>query len=195
MAFSIYMTVTVDVLDNWKLALPNQKIHVGDEVTVASTYTKKMSVTGTAIRYLDCKNKDGVLIRYELNRREANRAARTGGTGIVVVMPPTVVDLPAKCRIAVAIDYQIFLFKHVIETNETEEFTLYPKETTSAVPSGDSSQKTNQTPVSVSGQGLVNGSSSLPNTTPSTPTSQSNTSQPSFIERILKPITNILEGK
>jgi hypothetical protein len=142
---SAYMTFNVDVLKNWKLTLPEQKIYAGDKITVQSVYTKTMNVKGESVRYLDCQNKDDITIRYPLNQAIADRAARAGGTGVVVVMPDTVPDLPAKCRVSIVIDYPVFPWRHVIETNETEEFTLHPVRKSSASSVRDVSQKTNQT--------------------------------------------------
>lgn len=147
-AATVYMTFNIDVLQEWRLELPKQdKIHVGDKITIASIYHKTMNVKGTSVRYLDCKNKDGIEIRYPLNQAVADRAPKKGGTGIVVVMPDTIPDLPARCRVAVVIDYPVLPWRHVIETEETREFTLHPKEVASVSSESNEPQRTTEIPV------------------------------------------------
>jgi hypothetical protein len=170
----VYMTYSIDVVTDWKLSLPEKKIHVGDTVVVASTYKKLRDVTGEASRFLDCNTKQGVSIRYPVNKASASRGAsdhRQTGTGIVLVIPNTIPDLPTKCRIAVSIDYPVLPWRHVIENNETKDFTLYPAVKSSVKPVSGGSQRTSQT------QGLNPSSVSSTKNTPSVKKMPSNTSQ------------------
>lgn len=157
-AASVYMTFSIDVLKDWTLTLPQQEVHAKDTITIQSVYTKVMSVKGESFRYLDCKNKNGITIRYPLNQAIADRAAQKGGTGVVVIMPDNVPDLPAKCKVSVVIDYPVLPWRHVIETQETKEFTLLPARTASAVDAQSAMPGTSQTQPQVTGQSSVSSS-------------------------------------
>ena len=143
---TIYMNIKVDVLKDWRLVLPQQEIRIGDTIVVQSLYTKTMNVTGESIRYIECKTSNGVYIRYPVSEAKANRAAGTSGTGVPIVVPETIPNVPTRCRINITIDYEIYLLRHVVESANSDEFELLPKKTTSE----DESQKTSQSPVSVS---------------------------------------------
>lgn len=125
--FAVYMNMSVDVLKDWKLIMNQDSAYVGDTVVIESVYHKTMNVTGVSTRYMECKNSDGILIRYAVSEAKANRASGQTGTGIMIVVPSTIPDLPTKCRINIIIDYEIYKFRHVIESQQTKEFTLYPR--------------------------------------------------------------------
>lgn len=208
LAGTIYANMNIDVLKNWRLVLPEQKIHVGDEVVVQSLYEKTMNVSGKSVRYIECKNKSDVYIRYPISEAVADRAAEKAGTGVVIIVPQVIPDLPATCRFNITIEYKVLPWRNVIESMNSEEFTLHAKETT---PSGEL-QETNRTESVENSQGLSSSSSSNNTLTPIQ--NQRNISQgdeismperqleptpepapePNLLERILSPITNLLGG-
>lgn len=116
----------VDVLRDWRIVLPQQAIHAGDEITVQSIYTKVRNVTGHATRYIECDNKAGVSVRYQLNEAIANRGAGHQGTGIVLKIPDDIPDLPALCRISTAVDYPVYSFRSHYEYTASDPFPLQP---------------------------------------------------------------------
>jgi hypothetical protein len=199
------MNLQIDVLKDWRLELPKQDIHVGDTIIVDSLYTKLMQVSGESTRYLECKNKNGIYIRYELNKAVANRGAGTSGTGVELVMPNTVPNVPATCRINITIEYNIYVLRTVIETANSKEFTLLP-----ASQKQDASQKTSQTQVESVGR-LDVIDVSYPNTTPAEQPKQQDisqkqqnvqqtsesetppaTPQPTILEQIIHPIQPLI---
>lgn len=115
----------VDVLKDWQIILPDNELHVGEEVVLQSQYTKLKPVKGTAVRYVECENDRGIFIRYPLNEATADRAPGLGGTGIVVKLPETVPDLPARCKFSIVIVYRVYPFRDVTEFVSSKEFTLY----------------------------------------------------------------------
>lgn len=171
-----YFVFTLDVLKDWKLTIPEQPIHVGDTIVIESAYIKLRDVSGTATRYIVCDNAKGISIRYELNQRTANRRSGQGGTGIDVTIRRDIPDLPAKCKFAVAIEYEVLPFRKVHEYNETKEFMLQPERTTPVNASGEPQavSQTNLVPVPAS----VSSSSSSSQNTPSQPQPQLESSQP-----------------
>lgn len=176
---SVYMTFSIDVITDWKLTMPDKKIHAGDTIVVESDYIKTRDVTGKATRDIDCQNKEGSYIRYHMNEAIANRAARSGGTGLEVKIPTNIPNLPTTCKIAVTIDYPVLPWRTVTEANETDEFTLYPERKDVARDERGASSGTSQTPSPVVAQSQ--GSSSFNNTPNSTNTlrdsSQNNNNQ------------------
>lgn len=180
MLFSISMLARVDVLDNWRLVLPAGEIHAGDTVVVQSLYEKKLDVTGKATRYIECKTKNGLYVRYPVSTATANRPSGVAGTGIVFTAPEVIPDLPTTCKFTITIDYEVLAFRHVIESQSSAEFQLLPKrEDAPAILSQEGeSQGTNQTassasrPDSVSSSVQSLGSSSSTNSTPTASSAQ-----------------------
>lgn len=137
-----------NVLAEWTLTLPDKRIEAGDKVVIQSVYNKLRTAEGDATRYLECKDKNGVFLRYELNQRRADRKAGKGGTGIDVVVPAAIPDLPTTCKFSVSICYDTFLPWYCYpESETTKEFILYPPASTSVPSESDGSQRTSQTPV------------------------------------------------
>lgn len=186
-----YYVSDIKVIQDWKLTLPDKPIHAGDTIIVASTYTKLREVTGEATRYVDCWTKDNILISYPINVAIADRASGVKkGTGLILVMPTVIPDLPAKCSIRVNIKYKVLPLRTVHVTNTTAEFTLLPV----AITSRDIPPT-----VVVKPEGEVvtkeNTESSAPKTTVAPPPATPSTpSEPNLLDRILQPITNLLGG-
>ena len=174
------LTTNIVVLKDWKLSTPTQDIHAGDTVTLISEYTKVRNVSGKSVRYIECQNSDRVYVRYPLNEAIANRGSGSGGTGVVVVVPTTIPNLPATCKFTIAIEYDVYPWRKVNVSNSTNEFTLLP-------PLAQTSQAQASEPAS--GQSSV--SVSLPNNSSSTPTKQFNNSHsdsnPSTADKPLTP--------
>lgn len=208
----IVMNFKVDVLKDWRLVLPQQKIHVGDKIVVQSLYTKLRDVTGKSVRYIECRNTSGVYIRYPVSEAVSNRASGTSGTGIIIVIPETIPETPAKCRVNITIDYEVYKWRHVIESKNSDEFLLLPAIRPDEV---NVEQETNRT--QAQGSASQNQSYSYPNSTPKDVSAQRNISQGDntevieetpleptpepteesrqpLIQRILNPITNLLGG-
>jgi hypothetical protein len=193
-------TMNVDVLKDWHLTLPNGAIHAGDTILVESTYTKVRPVNGTAVRYLECENATNSYIRYPINQAVADRApgSRTG-TGISIVIPESVPDLPAKCRISVLIKYPVYPWRTVSEYNATQSFTLLPKVVAPAVVSSTATQ-TSPSPIVYLSPSLpqdtsITNSQQPDSSQPSAaPVATETVTQPSLIQRILSPITKLLGG-
>lgn len=151
--FSFTMIMKVDVLANWRLVLPEGALHAGDTVVLQSLYDKKLDVTGEATRYIECKTKDtNIFVRYPVSKSVANRPAGLTGTGIVIAIPEVIPDLPATCKFTISIDYEVLAFRHVIETQSSDEFSLLPKRVASQTSEG-ASLGTNQTAGSASDLG------------------------------------------
>lgn len=123
---SVYMNASVDVLEDWRLELPQQEVHAGDTLVVQSIYKKTLDVSGKATRYIECQNPSGVYIRYPISEAVANRASGSTGTGVVMVVPLTIPDVPTTCRVNITIDYEVLLWRHVIESVNSSEFKLLP---------------------------------------------------------------------
>lgn len=208
---TLLLNLNVDVLKDWRLVLPNQAIHAGDTIVVQSLYTKTMNVTGKSTRYVECTTDgNGIYIRYPISEAVANRATGTSGTGIVMLMPKTIPNLPTTCRINVTIEYDIMLFRKVVESANSDTFTLLPVVSSD----GESAkQETSQTQLPDSGKVGLNQSSSSYQNTPVSTFNQRDTSQqddiptnqekqlsgqpepqPTVLDKLTQPITNLLGG-
>lgn len=194
LAAAFYMNASIDVLENWRLILPTQSLHAGDTVVVQSIYNKKLNVTGEATRYIECESRPGVFVRYPISVSPANRGTGNTGTGIELKIPANIPSLPATCKITVIIDYEIALWRHVIESNSSHTFTLHPEREPST--DADETQETSQTPSSTESLSSVpfvdSGriSSSLAKNTPEAPKEQRDISQGDVVvntERQLDP--------
>lgn len=117
----------VDVLDNWKITVPEKSYYAGDTAVIYSTYTKKRDVTGIAKRYIECENQNSASIRYPLNEAVADRkAGERTGTAVVVKLPSDIPNLPTECRINIAVTYKVNAFKEVHESETSNSFQLLP---------------------------------------------------------------------
>lgn len=123
---TLYFTSNIKVIENWKLSIPGEPIHAGDEVVLISSYKKTRNVDGQARRYIECKNHDGLFIRYPLSEANADRKAGNAGTGIPVKVPYNIPDLPAECFFSITISYPVLPFKPTVEKQQTQHFRLLP---------------------------------------------------------------------
>ena len=216
LGFTIYMNVKTDVLKDWRLVLPQQDIRIGDSIVLQSLYTKVMDVSGKSTRYIECKTSNGVFVRYPISEAVANRAAGQSGTGIPVVIPSTIPNVPTTCRFNITIEYEVFIWRKHIESVNSEIFTLNPAKESLEVsvqenepPQTNQNLATSQRPA----ESLNNPSST--NTTQSDAAAQRDISQgsdivvqserqldgkpeqpqPSLLQTILNPVTNLIGGK
>lgn len=192
-------TENVTVLKDWTINLPTQPIHAGDTINVQSVYTKLRPLTGTAERYVDCKGFKGGYIRYLVNKAVANRApAVHTGTGIVILIPMGIPDLPTQCHISIVVTYQVYPWRAITQFNQSKDFTLLPSlsPVTSQQPaaSAESSTASNPIPVAASSTGNIVSPSSNPtstNTSAQPNTSQSQAAPPSN-PGVIRRVLNIL---
>jgi hypothetical protein len=193
---SVYLLANITVIQDWKLILPAQEIHVGDTVTVQSTYNKVRDASGESIRYITCKNLSGTWIRYELNRATSDRAKGRGGTGIVLVVRRDVADVPTSCKFEVAIRYDVMPGRHVNVYNSTRVFTLYPERATeSSAPVSPAAIRSSQSPI-LSSSLSSSSAQSAPASAPAQRDTSQTTSRPTTENRIsipgLTPLLNAL---
>lgn len=126
-ALTLYFLSSVRVLENWSLRVPPGDIHAGDRLVLLSEYTKTRDVDGEAMRYIECMTKDTkIFIRYPINQAAANRAKGKAGTGIPLVVPRDIPDLPTTCKFSISITYEVLPFKKDYQKNSTQEFQLLP---------------------------------------------------------------------
>lgn len=124
---TFYVLASVRVLEDWTLRLPPGPIHAGDQLVLISEYTKTRDVDGMAMRYIECKTRDSnVFIRYPINEAVADRAKGKAGTGVPLVVPRDIPDLPAVCKFSISITYDVLPFKKDYQKNSTPEFRLLP---------------------------------------------------------------------
>ncbi len=134
LASTLYFIFSIKVLADWRITLPAGDIHVGDTVVLRSEYTKLRDVQGRSARYIDCQNREGVMISYPVNEAPADHAAGKGGTGVVLSVPTSIPDVPTQCQFRISLDYPVLPFRHVTQTNHTNSFKLLPRPSASSVP-------------------------------------------------------------
>lgn len=165
-----YFVWNIDVVRDWKLVVPQQPIHAGDTIIVESRYTKLRDITpGYAKRYIDCQNKDGLTVSYQINEAIADKTAgEKKATGIEMVMPTIIPNLPATCAIRITVSYPVLPLRTVLETNTSDSFELQPKrEPTSSVNESPRSTSTSQSLSQESDQSMSSSSNST--ATPQSP--------------------------
>lgn len=172
----VYFAMNIEVIKDWTLTLPNQDIHTGDTIVVASRYMKLKQVKGTSQRSIECQSTPGIFVSYPLNKVTANRAAGKTGTGIIVTIPTKMAGInnpPDTCHICVALSYPVLPGRNVPYFKCTKNFTLLPE------PVNQTSTAESQSPSSVSNLSYSYPSiTSLPNNTANPSPEQSDTSQP-----------------
>lgn len=120
-----YVTIApVDVLKNWHLTADKPSYAAGDTITVHSTFVKTRSVPGASFRYLECTNPSGSVVRYPIDQADGNRPASVGDVEILLHVPDTLPNLPAKCHVNVTVVYSIYSFRKATETNVTQDFMV-----------------------------------------------------------------------
>lgn len=113
----------INVLSNWSIVAPTDDAHIGQTIVVQSLFTKLRAVNGTAHRTLICNNSAGAEVAYPINDAVANHAAQQhSGVGIPIVIPTVVV--PAKCKLAISIEYQVYPFRTVTEFATSNQFNV-----------------------------------------------------------------------
>lgn len=124
----IALLYPIDVLKDWEVKLDKDTYKAGETTVVQSTYRKTGNFTGTARRYIECQNSTGIFLRYPLNEAVADKAqSKTAvGTGIPITMPSDIPNLPTTCIVNIVIDYKINSLRTVVESQNSETFTLEP---------------------------------------------------------------------
>jgi len=117
----------VDVLSNWRLTIPAGPHYPGETITVDSHYQKLRNVTGTAYRYIDCKNDRGTYTRYPINNSPANNSAGVSrSTGIFIKIPSDIL-VPTTCHISILVNYKVNALRTQPEFTTSNEFILIAK--------------------------------------------------------------------
>lgn len=122
--FAYVMLAPVDVLKQWQVHVDEKAYHPGDDVVLHVNYQKVREATGTSYRYLECRTPRGSLERYPISQAEANRGSGIGSADVVVKLPSRVPNLPAQCRIALAVEYTIYTFRIHPEHAESNYFEV-----------------------------------------------------------------------
>ena len=125
-SYMLFWPVDVIKDGSWNIKVQGDVHYQNDILNVSSTYTKLREVIGTSRRYLDCKNEQGVFVRYEINAAEANRKAGSRGTGIKMGIPQEI-PTPTECRVAISIRYEVYPLRSHTEYNESDLFKLLPE--------------------------------------------------------------------
>ena len=168
----------VDVLQNWTLRTTSDRYTLGQSVVIESLFTKKVNTgkNSKASRYIECKNSNGVYVRYLLSEATANREkSKSTGTGIVVYIPKQIaeVDLPTDCFFSISIDYDVYPRRADPEYQRTKNFIL-SKPATTAIESSTNNQIVsnqpinNQTPTTQNTN--ITNNTTMPSTVAQTPT-------------------------
>jgi hypothetical protein len=201
-----YFVMNIKVLDDWQLTLPAGEIHVGDTVVLQSSYKKLREAGGESVRYIQCQNRNGVWIRYELNRATANRQAGVGGTGVVLTVRRDIADVPTTCKFTISIRYDVLPFRDVYVSNETKQFKLLTERTEPASGVSAATTENNQSPAAPADPAPIQSSVSYLQPTPIPLIQQPNSSQAateppesappappqSIIERLMDTVRGIL---
>lgn len=206
LAITVTLTIDIRVLANWSLVLPAGDIHAGDTIVIQSIYGKLRPITGTATRYIECNNTQGVTIRYKLNDAVADSAPGHTGTGVVLQLPTQVFiekliskPLPTICSISLSVRYPVYPWHPVYEFAQTKSFTLLSAATSTT--SAQSTTRTSQPLASDPSQtsSTSNASSSSSQSISATQPNQSDvsqqpatTTQPSLVKQIVQKITGLL---
>ncbi len=190
----------VDVLTNWKIRIAKDHYTLGETVVIESLYTKNIesSVHSVVTRYLECKNGNGVYVRYELNQALATAPQNiSGGTGIIVKIPEDIaeVDLPTDCYFAISVDYDISPRRAKAEYNRSQNFVLSKPKVT----------KVEQKPIAINPTPQISGKTEkpeiiikdpvkLPAKTPTTPVMPVKPveTKKNPVQRLLDPIFKLL---
>lgn len=131
LSLAYILVAPVDVLDDkqWKLTTNAKEYRLGDDVNLTINYKKVKNITGTPSFYMECVMSGGGLRRYPaFHNEDANRPVGPGKIEATVQLPkdaPFLV-LPGQCRIAVAIDYRVYIFRNFNESNQSNYFTVQP---------------------------------------------------------------------
>ncbi|MGW6120425.1 hypothetical protein ACWFRF_15390 [Nocardia sp. NPDC055165] len=127
LALAYALLAPIDVVQDWKISVEDREYALGDEFVIQASYKKVMEVTGTAYYYVDCQNQRGSISRYPISQSEGNRRAGSGSTEIPMRLPTAIPGLPARCRAAISVDYNIYTFRKFTENNESNWFTVISK--------------------------------------------------------------------
>lgn len=123
----------VDVIKNWTIHVDNTKIyHPGDTVIVDSHFTKLLDVTGTAVRYIQCRkpapNQNEWDALYLANKVPAVQGKTANGHStynIGIPLNPGV--LPSTCRLYIASTYDVNEYHPAFQEHAySNTFTVQP---------------------------------------------------------------------
>lgn len=123
-ALAVYLfLVPAPVLRDWHVTAPTGNFRVGDTIIVQSLFTKLRPVDGVSHRTLICNHRGGSEVAYPVNDAVANHRAQSGaGVGIPVTIP--LVVTPAKCKLAISIEYKVYPFRTVTEYGTSNSFNV-----------------------------------------------------------------------
>lgn len=123
---AIIFATPVTVLRDWSIRTTSDTYHLNDTIVLQSSSTKLRDATGKVSRTIECDSGKDSVIGYNLNLSEAKRPAGTATSTYGLKIPSNIVDLPATCRVVIAVDYKVLLVRNIHDNAVSNDFKVFP---------------------------------------------------------------------
>lgn len=114
----------IHVLRNWHLSVPRQSYSRGSTVPLTSSSSKLRKVRGEAHRTIECDSGRNSFVDYPLNDSPAMRLPGTQSSVSNIIIPTSITNLPATCRIVISVTYKVYKFRKITENAVTNDFVI-----------------------------------------------------------------------
>lgn len=117
-------TLPTHVLKDWHIKTTDTAYHPNETIEITSSSIKLRNATGQVSRTIECNSGNDSVIGYNLNLSKGSRPAGSHTSTYEVKLPSNITNLPATCRVVIAVDYKLYGFRHIIENTVSNNFTV-----------------------------------------------------------------------
>lgn len=122
--FAVILLAPITILRDWRITVPNTVYHLGGTIQLHTTSHKLRKAGGPVERTIECdKGKDST-VSYPLNNSQAKGAPGLNHSTYELKIPLNITNLPTTCRVVIAVDYQIYGFRHITENTVSNDFRV-----------------------------------------------------------------------
>lgn len=124
LVFAVILLAPITILRDWTISVPNSTYHLGDTIQLHTSSQKLRKAGGPVERTIECdKGKDST-VSYPLNNSQARSGPGLNHATYELKVPLVITNIPTTCRVVIAVDYQIYGFRHITENTVSNDFRV-----------------------------------------------------------------------
>lgn len=120
----IILSAPIIVLQDWKVQTTQNRYQLGDTITLDVSSVKLRDARGKVSRSIECNLGKDSVVSYPLNASVAKGSLGEHASTYKLKIPNNVVNLPNRCRIVIAVDYRVFLIRHITQNTVSNSFVV-----------------------------------------------------------------------
>lgn len=122
--FAVITLAPINILRDWKITVPSQSYRLGDIIQLNTASEKLRKAGGPVERTIECDKGTNGTISYPLNSSLAKGNPGVNHATYQLKVPVNITNLPATCRVVIAVDYTVYGFRHIVEYTVSNDFKV-----------------------------------------------------------------------